>query len=452
MLHILVVDDSEDVREYLALVLEGAGYHVSHAASAEEAFELVGRSRPDLVITDVVMPGQSGLDLLSRIHSDLAPPLPPVIVSSGFPDTEEEARRRGAALFLPKPTDPDDLVALVGQVLQNQAPEPAAVAGARAHTADARQGVHDAADEFVARVLERVPEAIERAAEGAKWLPRYFGFGSAVFVLAQQRAQRVIATSEGSGFQVGQPVDEALPQCLDILEAGSPLLLPDVAAHPSFAELSRSGQGVRFFAGVPFVAETGLRVGALCLASRHPHAFSVHDLAILDFLGRQISERYFAERPAPPDQLLFCARNLLYRPSFVRLLGIELEAARAEGDAVELAALELEGWRPDFSIEVPREAPDPKRSALGQLDRGQCAVYKRAASQESASWYVESAVHALHPFRAAGVMSVAADGPAVDGEQSLRFALEALAHAKRTGQGEIVRFVTRRHPWSKPGA
>ncbi|HEY3450417.1 MAG TPA: response regulator [Myxococcales bacterium] len=465
MAHILVVDDSEEVREYLALVLESAGYRVSQAASAQQGFDLVGELRPDLLLTDVMMPGPSGLDLLSWIRSDLAPPVPPVIVSSGFPNTEQEALQRGAALFVPKPADPDALLGLVEQVFrersfpQGKLLEPEArlrpVAEARVRAADARRKARDAAGEAVAGMFERFPDAAARAALGVSWLARYFGFGSALLALEQDHALRVSASSGEPSFAPGQPLDEALPQCMDILETGSPLLLPDVTALPSFATLSRTGRGLRFFAGVPVVAPggLGLRVGVLCLVSGQPHEFDVFDLAILDFLARTTSELRFGDHRPQADQLLFRAPGILSRAGFLQLLGIELRAARAVGGAVELAALELERSQPDPSaLESAWEARGTQRFAVGDLDCGRWALFKRAAGSESASLHVEGVVQGLAPLRAVGVMSVAADGPAVGAETALRYALEALEVAKRAGEGKVIRFATLRFPFAQPEA
>ena len=72
----------------------------------EDALQKIRRERPDLLVLDVVMPRMDGLELLLKMRSDLAPPIPPAILVSGFDLTEAEALRRGAERFLPKPVDP----------------------------------------------------------------------------------------------------------------------------------------------------------------------------------------------------------------------------------------------------------------------------------------------------------------------------------------------------------
>src|SRR6188768_4055830 len=100
---ILVVDDSEEIRELFSALLEGAGFVVECSDSAEAAFARVRAARPDLMVLDVVLPGMDGLELLLKLRSDLAPPIPPVILCSGFELAESEALRRGAVRFLRKP-------------------------------------------------------------------------------------------------------------------------------------------------------------------------------------------------------------------------------------------------------------------------------------------------------------------------------------------------------------
>src|SRR5947207_1101900 len=79
---IVLVEDSEDLRELMALCLRGGGYRVVATEDADEAFEAVRRERPDLVVTDLLLGITSGLDLMTRIRSDLVPPQPRLIACS----------------------------------------------------------------------------------------------------------------------------------------------------------------------------------------------------------------------------------------------------------------------------------------------------------------------------------------------------------------------------------
>jgi len=110
---ILVVDDSDDLRELYETALRYEGYEVKTASSAEEALKIVRAWRPSLVITDLFMPGIGGLELITRLRSDFAPPIPPIIVFSGVSEAKDEALKRGAARFETKPVGPEELLRIV---------------------------------------------------------------------------------------------------------------------------------------------------------------------------------------------------------------------------------------------------------------------------------------------------------------------------------------------------
>src|SRR6185295_9815526 len=80
---ILVIDDNEDIREAISLVLKDAGYAVSVAGGGGEAFALLrGGYRPDVILLDLMMPGMSGWDLHRELRGDHALGTIPVIVVS----------------------------------------------------------------------------------------------------------------------------------------------------------------------------------------------------------------------------------------------------------------------------------------------------------------------------------------------------------------------------------
>jgi len=117
---ILVVDDDRQLREYLKELLEGDGYAIRLAANGDEALEACREARPDLVLTDLVMPGKDGLELLLELkRSD--PDLPVVAISGGSAASADNylrvAKVIGAADILEKPFRGADLSAAVRRVL-----------------------------------------------------------------------------------------------------------------------------------------------------------------------------------------------------------------------------------------------------------------------------------------------------------------------------------------------
>ncbi|WP_374382294.1 nitrogen regulation protein NR(I) [Thermomonas sp.] len=113
-----VVDDDRSVRFVLAAALREAGFAVTAFAAAGEALDALGREAPPaLVVTDVRMPGDSGLQLLDKLKA--AHPALPVVVMSAHTDVASTAGafRGGAHEFLSKPFDLDDAVAVVRRAL-----------------------------------------------------------------------------------------------------------------------------------------------------------------------------------------------------------------------------------------------------------------------------------------------------------------------------------------------
>ena len=102
---ILVVDDEVRYRELYARVLRDAGFAVLEAADAQAALKLLASDAPDMVVSDVRMPGASGLDLLRRARAD-QPGLPFLLVTA-YADVREavDALKLGAVDYLAKPVD-----------------------------------------------------------------------------------------------------------------------------------------------------------------------------------------------------------------------------------------------------------------------------------------------------------------------------------------------------------
>ncbi|MCZ6726243.1 MAG: sigma-54 dependent transcriptional regulator [Acidobacteria bacterium] len=110
---ILVVDDEAAVREVLQMRLSDWGYDVEVAVDGATARAEVERTQPDLVISDVVLPDASGLDLLDLLRGP-APGRPVILITAfGSIDTAVEAMKRGALDFLTKPIDYDELRSLL---------------------------------------------------------------------------------------------------------------------------------------------------------------------------------------------------------------------------------------------------------------------------------------------------------------------------------------------------
>jgi len=117
---LLIVDDEVSVREILAEGLDYLGYPTRTAGSADEAFEMIREDRPALVLTDIDMPGGTGIELLGRVKAldqDLD-----VIMVTGIIDAETAVRaiRQGAADYVTKPFNLDEVQIVVDRTLEKR--------------------------------------------------------------------------------------------------------------------------------------------------------------------------------------------------------------------------------------------------------------------------------------------------------------------------------------------
>ena len=112
---ILVVDDSPTDRQFLTDLLSKSGFSVATADSAEDAFNKLKQSRPDLVLMDVVLPGQSGFQATRTLTRDEATKNIPVILctSKGQETDKVWGMRQGARDYITKPVNQADLLAKI---------------------------------------------------------------------------------------------------------------------------------------------------------------------------------------------------------------------------------------------------------------------------------------------------------------------------------------------------
>jgi two-component system, chemotaxis family, chemotaxis protein CheY len=114
---ILVVEDDQEIRDFLALVLEAEGYAVRTAHNGAMALELIRQQTPDLILLDMRMPVMDGWAFVQAYRSQPGPHAP-IIVQTAARDAEQTAREVQADAFLGKPFNLDDLLAVVRTTLR----------------------------------------------------------------------------------------------------------------------------------------------------------------------------------------------------------------------------------------------------------------------------------------------------------------------------------------------
>ncbi len=123
--HVLVVDDDTRLRELLRKYLAGNGFLVSTAADAADARAKLQGLAFDLIVLDIMMPGESGLELTEWLRRDSAIPIL-LLTARGEPDDRIAGLEAGADDYLAKPFQPRELVLRITSILRRQAAAPPA--------------------------------------------------------------------------------------------------------------------------------------------------------------------------------------------------------------------------------------------------------------------------------------------------------------------------------------
>ncbi len=115
---LLIVDDEQSMREFLEIMLSQEGYQVLLAANGEEGLEIYKKERPDLILTDVKMPGMDGLDLIKEVHA--VDSIVPIIAITAYASASDAIRavREGAYDYISKPFQIDELRVIVRNALE----------------------------------------------------------------------------------------------------------------------------------------------------------------------------------------------------------------------------------------------------------------------------------------------------------------------------------------------
>ena len=119
---VLIIDDDDMIRGMLSRALVGARYKVLEAADGLQGVELARRQPIDIVVTDLVMPVQEGVETILTLRRE-RPRLPIIAISGGVTNSKlylDIAGKIGAKRMLPKPFTPKELIALIQQVLAEE--------------------------------------------------------------------------------------------------------------------------------------------------------------------------------------------------------------------------------------------------------------------------------------------------------------------------------------------
>ncbi|MGL5080891.1 MAG: response regulator transcription factor [Microcoleaceae cyanobacterium] len=119
---LLLVDDEPGLREAVQAYLEESSFIVDVASNAQEGWEVLQQTLPDLVITDVMMPGVDGYQFLKQVREDPRFKALPVVflTAKGMTTDRIQGYRAGCDAYIPKPFDPEELVVVVRNLLERR--------------------------------------------------------------------------------------------------------------------------------------------------------------------------------------------------------------------------------------------------------------------------------------------------------------------------------------------
>jgi len=251
---ILVAEDDPSVRRSLVETLTEEGFLTTASASAEEALSLLARLAPDVLLSDVRMPGMSGLELL-RLVRDRAPGVD-VVLMTAYDDmpTVAEAMREGAFDFLVKPLEMSRLLAVLERVFEDRRARNTAERGGDADPGDAPASMDGTEEDGLGRLVGRHPAMIEvykqvgRAAAGRVNVLLRGETGT-----GKERVARAIHATSAFSEQPFIPVNcAALPE--NLLEAE---LFGHVKGAFTGAVGNRTGRFATAGSGTVFLDEIG---------------------------------------------------------------------------------------------------------------------------------------------------------------------------------------------------
>jgi two-component system phosphate regulon response regulator OmpR len=167
--HILIVDDDRRIRDLLSTYLRGHGYRATAAASAEEARAFLAHLAFELIVLDVMMPGENGFDFATHLRTNSEVPIL-MLTARGDPGDRVRGLEIGVDDYLVKPFEPRELLLRIGSILRRAKPPPAkpnvAVVRFGAFSFSLERGELRANDEVV-RLTERERDILRLLSENS---------------------------------------------------------------------------------------------------------------------------------------------------------------------------------------------------------------------------------------------------------------------------------------------
>jgi DNA-binding response OmpR family regulator len=118
---ILIIEDDDETRELLRMALEKRGYQVTVAEDGVRGYDTALFLKPDLIVTDIQMPGADGVHVVRRVRDTASLEMTPILVTTAFGNgTATFSLQLGANAYEPKPIDPASFLTTVERLLSDR--------------------------------------------------------------------------------------------------------------------------------------------------------------------------------------------------------------------------------------------------------------------------------------------------------------------------------------------
>ncbi|MEJ1967224.1 MAG: response regulator [Rhizomicrobium sp.] len=221
--HLLVVDDDERLRALLQRYLSGSGFRVTAAANAQDARALMKGIAFDLLVLDVMMPGESGFELTRSVRQGSQVPIL-ILTARGEAEDRIAGLEFGADDYLPKPFEPRELLLRVSALLRRAAPP--------AHTAHAEVKMGDAVYDPERGQLRRKDKPVHLTSSEAALLKLFAANAGRSFSRSDLCSRLGVALERSIDVQVTRlrrkiEEDPKLPLYLQTVRGVGYVLVPD---------------------------------------------------------------------------------------------------------------------------------------------------------------------------------------------------------------------------------
>ncbi|MFH1531983.1 MAG: HD domain-containing phosphohydrolase [Pseudomonadota bacterium] len=254
MAHVLIVDDEQGIRKTLGMFLERDGHEVATAADGESARGLFEEGSWDVVVTDIVMPGAGGVDLLRELKERA--PLTQVVLITGEPsvDTASEAVRLGAFDYLPKPISRMEICRVVAAAAAH-----GTLLGENQRLAEENEACRHRLEEFLALESGKLAEEVDSHHATIENLRR--ALGATIEAMARtvemrdpytaghQRRVADLARAIATALSLAEVTRDAIRMAASIHDIGKVAIPAEILSRPrklTSSEFSLVREHVRF--------------------------------------------------------------------------------------------------------------------------------------------------------------------------------------------------------------